>query len=71
MGETHARRLNALALRDEQIRVLGADLVGGGLLIHFSDGLSVLYHSQFLYSVRDDDGNVLIPNEPEQENDTE
>ena len=44
----------------EQIKIVGADMVKGGVLIHFRDGLSVLYHATFLYDVRNDDGNVEV-----------
>lgn len=56
---------------DRQIEVLGADRIRGGLLVHFSDGLSVLFHAKVLYDVRNDDGNVPISNDPVDEGGTE
>ena len=44
----------------EQIKIVGTDLVKGGVLIYFADGLSVLYHATFLYDVRNDHGNVDV-----------
>ena len=35
-------------------------LVGGDVLITFSDDTTVLFHAQFLYDVREEDGNVSI-----------
>jgi hypothetical protein len=40
--------------------------MNGGLLIHFSDGVVVLFHTQFLYDVRNEDGNQPVPSEPEE-----
>ena len=37
-----------------------------GLLIHILNGISVLYHAQFLYDVQNHDGNKLIANVPEE-----
>lgn len=47
------------------IRVVGADPTKGDLIVHFSDGTSVLYHAHFLNAVRADDGNIAIPDTPE------
>ena len=47
------------------IRVAAADPNKGDLIIHFSDGTSVLYHAHFLYDVRADDGNVALSDTPE------
>ena len=51
----------------EGLHVLDADTVPEGLLVHFSNGISVLYHAQFLFDVRDDDGNIAIPDQIEPE----
>jgi hypothetical protein len=44
--------------KKEQIGIGASDLVLGGLLIHFTEGTSTLFHSQFLIDVRDEDHNV-------------
>ena len=51
----------------DKIEITGTDQVGGAILIHFSDGVSVLYHPKFLYDMQNDDGNVPISNEPNEE----
>ncbi len=43
------------------VLVVAADPNKGDLIVHFSDGTSVLYHAHFLHDVRDDDGNVALP----------
>lgn len=53
------------------VKVVAADPMKGDLLVHFSNGTSVLYHSNFLYDVRDDDGNVALSNEAEEEDSDE
>ncbi len=50
-----------VAVDPENIKILGADRMRGDLLIHFSDGMSVLYQAQFLYDIRAHDGSVAIP----------
>jgi hypothetical protein len=41
----------------EKIRVIDVDRFDNGVVVSFSDGQSVLYHAQFLYEVREHDGN--------------
>ncbi len=43
------------------IGVLAADLLPSGLLVHFSDDTATLFGPEFLYSVRNREGNVSIP----------
>lgn len=43
------------------VTIISAERVDSGLLIQFSDRLSVLYHTRFLYDVRNQDGNVALP----------
>ncbi len=45
----------------EPLMIVEADRMHGDLLVHFSSGNSVLYHAQFLWDVREHDGNVAIP----------
>ncbi len=47
-----------MKLQSGRIAILATDQVSNGLLIHFSDGMSVLYQTQFLYEVQNDDGNT-------------
>lgn len=56
-----------MAPEAEGIAIVGADKVRGGLLVHFSDGLSVLYPAQFLYDVKNVDGNVPMRMESDEE----
>jgi hypothetical protein len=53
-------------LTSDKIVILEAERMNGGLLIHFSDGVVVLFHTQFLYDVRNEDGNQPVPSEPEE-----
>ena len=46
--------------KEEAIDIVGADRLSDGLLIHFSNNTSTLFHSQFLYDVRNQDHNVQI-----------
>lgn len=50
-----------------KITIFATDQVTEGLLVHFSDGISVLYHAQFLYDVQNQDGNKAILDEPEED----
>lgn len=45
----------------EPLKIKDADRLDNGLLVHFSDGLSVMYHTQFLYDVRNQDDNATLP----------
>lgn len=49
--------------KEKAIDVVGADRLSNGLLIHFSNNTSTLFHSQFLYDVRNQDHNVPIVEE--------
>lgn len=51
----------------KQAEILGADLVSGGLLVHFAGDLSVLFHAGSLYGVKDDDGNVAVSSTEDEE----
>lgn len=42
---------------DEKIQVIDVDRFDNGVVVSFSDGQSVLYHAQFLYDMREHDGN--------------
>jgi len=55
-----------MANKKEQMGILAADLVAGGLLIHFTNDTSTLFHSQFLFDVRNEDHNVPIVEEGEE-----
>jgi hypothetical protein len=55
-----------MAEKQEQIGIIAADLVAGGLLIHFTNETSTLFHSQFLFDVRNEDHNVAIVEEGEE-----
>ena len=50
----------SLSSMPQKITVTGADLSDEGVLIRFSDGETVLFHSEFLYDVRDQDANILV-----------
>ncbi len=43
--------------------IVEVDKMHGNLLIHFSNGKSVLYNAQFLWDVRQQDGNVALPDD--------
>ena len=40
-----------------------ASRMKGNVLIHFSNGNSVYYHADFLWSMRASDGSMVIPDE--------
>ena len=46
----------------DSIYIVAADRIQGDLLVHFSDGLSILYRAQFLYDVRNAPGNLVVLN---------
>jgi hypothetical protein len=52
-----------MANKKEPIGIIAADLVAGGLLIHFTNETATLFHSQFLFDVRNEDHNVPIAEE--------
>ena len=54
-----------------RVEIASVDRVGDGLIISYTTGQSFFYHGQFLYDVRADDGNRLLPNEPDSESDTD
>ena len=60
-----------MALHKTKIRIVAADPTKGDLIVHFSDGTSVLYHAHFLDEVRNDDGNVALPDTAEEESSLE
>lgn len=37
---------------ENEVSIVGVDRVQEGVLLHFSEGTSVLYHAQFLYDVK-------------------
>ena len=49
--------------------VIGADVSQGNLLVHFSDGESVLFQAHFLSDEREADGNRAVPESSEEEQD--
>ena len=49
-----------MGTKNASIKVLAADVTRDGLIVHFSDETSVLYHAHFLHDVRNDDGNVAL-----------
>ena len=52
------------------MRVMAIERVGVGVVITFTGGEAVLFHAQFLYSVRYADNNVpLSEGEPEEDSD--
>jgi len=55
-----------MANNKEKMGIIAADLVAGGLLIHFTNETATLFHSQFLFDVRSDDHNVPIVEEGEE-----
>lgn len=57
-----------MASRGSRIGILNTDRLSDGLLIHFSDGEIILFHTQFLYDVRHQDGNVAITEDEEPAN---
>ena len=48
-------------MTDTPFQAVGAEVLGGGVLVRFADNTSALFHGHFLYKVQRDDGNV--PNE--------
>ena len=46
--------------------IKAVDSVDGKVLVSFADGIAVLYDANFLYSHRDDEGNQLLPAEPDE-----
>ena len=52
-----------MANNKEQVGIIAADLVAGGLLIHFTNETATLFRSQFLFDVRNEDHNVPIVEE--------
>ena len=47
-------------MSETAITVVAVDQMKGDVLVHFSNGLSVLYHAQFLFDVREHDNNLPI-----------
>lgn len=53
-------------MTQDAIRIVSLDRVKENVIVHFSNGLSVLYHAQFLFDVRDADNNIPLPAEAEE-----
>jgi len=47
--------------KPEDISIQLIDRTDNGMIVHFSNGESVLYHATFLYDVRHHDGNRPLP----------
>ena len=47
----------------EKNKVIAADPMAGDLIIHFSDGKSVLFHADYLEQIRHKDENQVLSNE--------
>ena len=47
----------------QEITVVAADIMRGDVLVHFSDGASVLFRASYLSSSRSQGGNYQIPPE--------
>ena len=45
----------------DHLEVVGVDRVQGDVLIHFSNGFAVHYSAEYLWSVRQEDGNIALP----------
>ena len=45
----------------QQLTIITAETLGGNVLIHFSNGSFVLFQAQFLWDIREQDGNVATP----------
>ena len=54
----------------ERLKIVEAEKISGNVLVHFSNNVSILYHAQFLWDVREHDGNVAVSNEPSEEDDS-
>lgn len=47
------------------ISITAAEIYKGDVIIHFSNSTSIFYHAHFLDKVRNDDGNVALPEDPD------
>ncbi len=47
----------------EAITIVNVDRLQEGLIVLFSDGTSTLFHTNFLYEMREHDGNRVLPRE--------
>jgi len=50
-------------LGDMNANVIQVDLVRGGVVINFGDGIAAFFEAEFLYAHGSDGGNGLLPNE--------
>ena len=49
-----------MAHKLDPLKIVETDTMRGNVLVHFSNGISVHYLAQFLWDVREQDGNVAI-----------
>ena len=47
--------------KPRSLSIIDVDRTNEGLIVTFSDGKVVLFHTQFLYDARGADGNVSLP----------
>jgi hypothetical protein len=52
-----------------EAKVVAADVMRGDLLVHFSDGESVLFQAEFLKQVRHEHGNRLLSDDNDEGDD--
>jgi hypothetical protein len=50
-----------------EITVVTAEPFGDRLFVYFSDGTTTLFHSRFLYEVREHNGNIALTNLSDEE----
>jgi hypothetical protein len=48
-----------------KVKIVAADIIRSGLLVHFSDETSTLFQDHFLFEARESNGNRPISNEEE------
>ena len=56
-----------MANQHKQINIVSAEPVHNGIVIHFSDETTILFHTHFLYEVRNQDGNVPLTDMTEED----
>ena len=55
-------------MQDKGVRTITSlDRVREGIVITFSYGVTAVYHTQFLYDVRQDDSNIELENAHQEE----
>ena len=47
----------------KQLKIIDLDLTADGVIISYSNGISALYHTNFLFEARLQDGNVPLTSE--------